>query len=1230
MSININTTGYTRGSATEKNSHNFIPSRYITMKNVDKPLTLIPVVNGKPQYDKKVVANPGDPDIDFGEGVEGVLELPYAQSQYGMLNNPFNMEISPFSQNDNAPYTTTPAVQNATVPNRGNNFGVKVNNPGIQNKGLLLNSKKLQEDANKPLFGYVSGSIDTNVPTYNEMALKAVNPITDPTYGMKKTAVELDKTKKQSDDFFNKYETPKQQGEQQGEQEEQEDEDGLDVGERFRSAGNPYGGWNMANSAAALGAFIQAKNPLGIVASAGKLLTSGLRAGLSGSAAMRRYKGERDAYNKAMVESVRNRDLQYAQKGGLLLGGKGYAKEEAGRQNIQQPGKLLTGNFLEGNPEHPNPNSELERGEYVQTPDGNTMEILGNKHSEGGELLNLPPNTKVISDYLKIGAKLAKFFKDEFGLNVTAKSTFATVLDKYKKKIGFDEILEEEADLMEKIADQEAVKYESTREVNLQVLSKKANELQTQKQPLEEKFNEFTNLVFEKQESQKIQDTLGGKYQEGGEVPPEQQQLMDMIAAYAQMNNQDPQELMKQLSEMPEEERNNALRQIMLYVQQGAQSEVQNEQQPAQQVMQGGGMGNPQPQPQEQGQEAGMTDAGSQLEQIVTKFAEVTGQTPEEVVKQLQQLSDEQMQQAFQKMIQIIQQAEQDKGTNITEPLSDEQVEAEANEEYKQDTPVMMAEGGTLPGTEDGDEDNYDPYIANIIKSGRSVLGGSGDGIYNPGALENTNAFLAGTRSWGILNNEYNILADRLEGKLKKAKTDTERFNILDKGGQGDRQGLNHRNVGEDALAYSGMGHAPVQKALQYVYDTNSPEENAIFLHALKESGIKVVNGKIVPGGFYKTNAYYSKDNSLRKYFDAMEQNNPNRYKKIGVINVTDGVWDRRYETLHQLEFDTAEQRDKYFQKKNFKKFKMNNGDDIWIDPENRNNFIISKIKDKPVTPEEPPKEEPPAPEDPKNPDPKANIKKPGKLNQNYTDPFPHAIPDQSNLPPIYLPTRMRQIGHVEANKLAISPEESLKELNAQTQTASRVLAEVNPNAFGAGQANLQAQLAENSNKAISQAAIANQQDARNVDNINEGRINQRDATNLNLADKYERESIVGRNNYYNEWVNYWDNANRQNVVNWNLQNEINAYNAINPNFQIGSDGSIYQTDRKDKLYVNGFRTGKNERGEEVLYDENGRELSGEARNKIIASTLATGKMPTPPKSTTAPKKKKGGLLMRR
>ena len=89
---NISTEGYKRNSPDRNNSFNFIPSNKITMQGVDKPLTLIPVVNGKPMFDKKVIANPGDDDFDFGQ-VDGVLEIPMAQSQYGILGGiPFQYE----------------------------------------------------------------------------------------------------------------------------------------------------------------------------------------------------------------------------------------------------------------------------------------------------------------------------------------------------------------------------------------------------------------------------------------------------------------------------------------------------------------------------------------------------------------------------------------------------------------------------------------------------------------------------------------------------------------------------------------------------------------------------------------------------------------------------------------------------------------------------------------------------------------------------------------------------------------------------------------------------------------------------------------------------------------------------------------------------------------------------------------------------------------------------------
>src|SRR5690606_5131617 len=147
-----------------------------------------------------------------------------------------------------------------------------------------------------------------------------------------------------------------------------------------------------------------------------------------------------------------------------------------------------------------------------------TMEVLGDRHSQGGEMLGVPGGTKVISDYLKIGAKNATFFKKEFDINVKATSTFATVLDKYKKKIGLTELLEDETKLMKKLEDQEEIEFEGTKEINLQVLSEKINEMQPEKQEMEIKFENFTNVVFDRQEASKEPGQNNFEKQEGGEV----------------------------------------------------------------------------------------------------------------------------------------------------------------------------------------------------------------------------------------------------------------------------------------------------------------------------------------------------------------------------------------------------------------------------------------------------------------------------------------------------------------------------------------------------------------------------------------------------------------------------------------------------------------------------------------------------------------------------------------
>ena len=77
---NLSITGYKDNSPHSNRSYNIIPGNLITMEGVSKSLTLVPIVNGVPQYNRKKIAKPGDSDIQFENDVESVLEVTYAQA----------------------------------------------------------------------------------------------------------------------------------------------------------------------------------------------------------------------------------------------------------------------------------------------------------------------------------------------------------------------------------------------------------------------------------------------------------------------------------------------------------------------------------------------------------------------------------------------------------------------------------------------------------------------------------------------------------------------------------------------------------------------------------------------------------------------------------------------------------------------------------------------------------------------------------------------------------------------------------------------------------------------------------------------------------------------------------------------------------------------------------------------------------------------------------------------
>lgn len=73
----------------------------------------------------------------------------------------------------------------------------------------------------------------------------------------------------------------------------------------------------------------------------------------------------------------------------------------------------------------------VEGGEFLELPDGQTSTITGDKHSDysGGELMNLPNESKVYSDSIKVDKEFAK---DLTGSKSSKKKTVAQIAKKYK------------------------------------------------------------------------------------------------------------------------------------------------------------------------------------------------------------------------------------------------------------------------------------------------------------------------------------------------------------------------------------------------------------------------------------------------------------------------------------------------------------------------------------------------------------------------------------------------------------------------------------------------------------------------------------------------------------------------------------------------------------------------------------------------------------------------------
>lgn len=205
----------------------------------------------------------------------------------------------------------------------------------------------------------------------------------------------------------------------------------------------------------------------------------------------------------------RQSQMQYKDGGGVYLG-----------PNNRFDSGSLTGEYLYPLPKsmEDQANVEVEKGEYVTQPGEAPMEAMGQKHADGGTPVSLEQGTKVITDDTTIEPDFAKYIRDTYGIKATPKDTYATLMDRYKAKIGLKSAYDDQKKALEKLEKNNKIDDENTRRLNASVLSKAINDSNDIVNGLEGRFTDFANVIYKEQEDRKMKKDEDTYFAKGGEI----------------------------------------------------------------------------------------------------------------------------------------------------------------------------------------------------------------------------------------------------------------------------------------------------------------------------------------------------------------------------------------------------------------------------------------------------------------------------------------------------------------------------------------------------------------------------------------------------------------------------------------------------------------------------------------------------------------------------------------
>lgn len=205
----------------------------------------------------------------------------------------------------------------------------------------------------------------------------------------------------------------------------------------------------------------------------------------------------------------RQSQMRYKDGGGVYLG-----------PNNRFDSGSLTGEYLYPLPKsmEGQANVEVEKGEYVTQPGEAPMEAMGQKHADGGTPVSLEQGTKVITDDTTIEPDFAKYIRDTYGIKATPKDTYATLMDRYKAKIGLKSAYDDQKKALDKLKKNDKIDDENTRRLNASVLSKAINDSNETVNGLEGRFTDFANVIYKEQEDRKMKKDEDTYFAKGGEI----------------------------------------------------------------------------------------------------------------------------------------------------------------------------------------------------------------------------------------------------------------------------------------------------------------------------------------------------------------------------------------------------------------------------------------------------------------------------------------------------------------------------------------------------------------------------------------------------------------------------------------------------------------------------------------------------------------------------------------